>query len=388
MRLLIVDSYYSSFLNSFYEAHPEVKSLPFADHWQGLMSECFGTADFYSSNLRKLGHEAQEVIANNEILQRQWAVENNIKLRFGWCPSLHIYRDKGRLRLDLRRQARWLLEILHAQIRSFSADVLYVQNISWLPTDFLRDIKRHVRLVIGQHASPLPSGKMLGGYDLILSSLPNMVSYFREQGIASEYFRLGFEPRVFSRLSKLDTTYDVAHIGGFGPVHNERNTFLEDVSRQVKVDLWGYGIDNVSADSSLRRKYHGEAWGLAMYNIRHNSRICLNKHITSVSDGFGNNCTLYEATGVGTLLITDYKDNLPELFEPWREVVPYKSPEECAELVKHYLEHEEERLAIARAGQERTLREHTFYHRMQELTDIIERYLHKPEMATQRIFGT
>jgi hypothetical protein len=34
-----------------------------------------------------------------------------------------------------------------------------------------------------------------------------------------------------------------------------------------------------------------------------------------------------------------------------------------------------EREAIARAGQERTLREHTWYHRMQELIDIVERYL-------------
>jgi len=68
-------------------------------------------------------------------------------------------------------------------------------------------------------------------------------------------------------------------------------------------------------------------------------------------------------------------------------VVPYKSPEECSELIKYYLEHEDERLAIARAGQERTLSEHTWFHRMKELTDILDRYLRKPETGARRFFN-
>jgi spore maturation protein CgeB len=84
---------------------------------------------------------------------------------------------------------------------------------------------------------------------------------------------------------------------------------------------------------------------------------------------------LYEATGVGTLLLTDWKENLHEIFIPGKEVVAYRSPEECAELIHYYLTHEEERQAIAAAGQQRTLREHTSYQRMQELVDIVPRYL-------------
>ncbi len=61
--------------------------------------------------------------------------------------------------------------------------------------------------------------------------------------------------------------------------------------------------------------------------------------------------------------------------EPGREIVAYHSVKECIELIGHYLTHEDERAAIARAGQERTLREHTYAHRMQELTEILSRYL-------------
>ena len=73
--------------------------------------------------------------------------------------------------------------------------------------------------------------------------------------------------------------------------------------------------------------------------------------------------------------ITDWKKNLHEMFEPGKEVVAYRTPEECVEMVKYYLDHDDERQAIARAGQQRTLRDHTFHQRMQELVDIVQRYL-------------
>jgi spore maturation protein CgeB len=84
---------------------------------------------------------------------------------------------------------------------------------------------------------------------------------------------------------------------------------------------------------------------------------------------------LFEATGVGTLLITDSKANLEEVFEPGKEVVAYRTPQECVRLARYYLEHEDERKAIARAGQERTLREHTYHHRVRELVETVGRYL-------------
>ena len=86
-------------------------------------------------------------------------------------------------------------------------------------------------------------------------------------------------------------------------------------------------------------------------------------------------CALFEATGVGTLLITDWKANLHEMFEPGKEVVSYRSAEECAEVIQYYLEHDEEREAISRAGQQRTLRDHTYYRRMQELVHVVQKYL-------------
>jgi spore maturation protein CgeB len=76
---------------------------------------------------------------------------------------------------------------------------------------------------------------------------------------------------------------------------------------------------------------------------------------------------LYEATGVGSMLLTDAKSNLHELFEPDAEVVTYCDADELAGRIEYFLDHDEERRAIARAGQERTLRDHTYAKRMEEL---------------------
>jgi spore maturation protein CgeB len=73
--------------------------------------------------------------------------------------------------------------------------------------------------------------------------------------------------------------------------------------------------------------------------------------------------------------VTDWKQNLHEMFEPDVDVVAYRTPRECVEKIRYLLEHEEERAQIARAGQARTLREHTYRSRMAELVALVEKLL-------------
>ncbi len=362
LRFLIIDTYYPAFLSRFYAAHSSLKGCHYQEQWQTLMNTCFGTADFYSSNLKKLGHEAEEVVANCEPLQRQWAREHGIRLQQSKWPWRLLQLDQG-----------WLFQILTAQVKQNRPDVLYIQNISWTNGAFLNEVRPYVSLIIGQIAYPLPN-RQFKSYDLILTSFPHYVPMFRDMGVASEYFRIGFEPRVLDLVSPLKQQYQVTFVGAYSAAHRNGTVFLEQLAGQCSIDFWGYGVDSLAKDSPIRKTYHGEAWGLDMYRILEQSKITLNRHI-DVAGRFANNMRLYEATGVGTLLVTERKDNLSELFEPSKEVVAYQDAKECAELVKYYLEHEQERAAIARAGQQRTLCEHTYYQRMQELLDIVNKYL-------------
>jgi hypothetical protein len=201
------------------------------------------------------------------------------------------------------------------------------------------------------------------------------VSRFRKEGIPSEYLRLGFDPRVLAQLGSTPPASEAVFVGALGRgQHSRGNELLERAARTVPIDFWGYDVDGWPPDASIRRRYRGEAWGLDMYRVLAGARVAVNRHI-DVADDYANNMRLYEATGVGALLVTDAKSNLSELFEPDAEIVTYSNEDELVEKIEHYLHHEAERARIARAGQQRTLREHTYAHRMRELASILARHM-------------
>lgn len=378
MRILIVDTYYDAFLTDFHAQRRKPGFASYADGWRALMDECFGTADYYSSNLRTLGHEAAEIVANDYSLQSHWAREHGMAVGSGYQWKLgRQYKVIPRLRSVPDKSLFY--PILKAQVKEFRPDVLYIQDMVDIDPTFLRVIKAEVpsiKLVVGQIACAISMDADVSCYDLILSSLPHYVQRYREGGTHSEYFRIGFESSILAKLAAPQHRFDLVHIGGYSAVHRERNELLEYLLRQgAPLECWGYGVQSLPDNSPIRDHYRGEAWGLDMYRIRHDSRIVVSRHVASVASHYANIMTLYEATGVGSLLLIDQRSDLNTLFEAGREVAVYNSPEECGELCDYYLSHEAERAAIAAAGQARTLREHTYFHRMQELVEILPRYM-------------
>src|SRR5436305_7970864 len=100
-----------------------------------------------------------------------------------------------------------------------------------------------------------------------------------------------------------------------------------------------------------------------MYQVLRRSRITLNSHIDLAGREAGN-MRLFEATGVGTCLLTDFKDNLDTLFAPDTEVAVWRSIDDCLGLIDRLIGDDGGRAAIARAGQVRTLAQHTYRHRV------------------------
>jgi hypothetical protein len=192
--------------------------------------------------------------------------------------------------------------------------------------------------------------------------------------LRSEYFRIGFEPAVLKRVGDRARRWGCTFVGGISASHYRGTALLTQVAETGLVDFFGYGKNTLRAGSPIAARHHGERWGLDMYRTLGESRITINRHI-DVAERYANNMRLYEATGMGAMLLTDAKDNLGELFEVGREVVAYGSADEAVELVRYYAEHDEERERIAQAGQARTLREHTYELRMKELVEILRAHL-------------
>jgi spore maturation protein CgeB len=235
-------------------------------------------------------------------------------------------------------------------------------------------LRRSNALVAGQIASAAPPDQRLRMFDLLLTSFPHYVERFERAGVAAEYFRIGFDPRVLEQVSDISTEHDVVFVGALNGIRHRRgNRPIAYAARKLTLDVWGYDLRGRTPWSPLRARYRGEAWGIDMFRILASSRIVLNRHITDARQ-YANNMRLYEATGVGSLLVTDAKENLADLFEPGREVVTYRSGHELVAQVRRYQADEDARREIAAAGQARTLRDHTYAVRMSELAEILERH--------------
>lgn len=350
-KCLFINTYYDGFLGSFYAKNPTLLTASYQEQKTLLQAQCFGDSDFYSHGLQAAGWHADDLIINCEPLQQAWAQE-------------HASGAKG-------------LELVLEQVKRIRPDCVYLQDIGLLTKELYQELRPLTELIVGQIAYPLSEHTYLQGFDVIFSSFPHFAERFRAAGITAYYQPLAFEPHILKSLTKFPYStrpIDCSFVGGISPAHGAAYHLLETLAAHLPIHFWGYGVETLPLGSAVKAAHHGEVWAKEMFYLLSASKITINRHI-DVAENYANNMRLFEATGCGALLITDYKDNLNDLFDVGKEIVAYRSPEECIELVNYYLAHPEEAEKIATAGQNRTLRDHTYHKRMQRTARLLSRHL-------------
>ncbi|TSC75471.1 MAG: hypothetical protein G01um101430_313 [Parcubacteria group bacterium Gr01-1014_30] len=79
----------------------------------------------------------------------------------------------------------------------------------------------------------------------------------------------------------------------------------------------------------------------------------------------------FEVPGCKTFFLTEYVRHLEDYYEIGREIEYFRNIPELIEKIKYYLVNEKEREFIAQAGYERTIKEHTFEKRFNEIFKIM-----------------
>jgi spore maturation protein CgeB len=372
LKILVLDSYNPSFLAAHYGARPGLAGAPYDEQIAALMKRSFGTFDAYSAGLRRLGHDAAEVVVNSVTLQRRWAGEHGTRLKSG--PLTKLPGPLGG-----RAARRALAEVAREQIEDFKPDVVYVQELEHFSPRQLRTLRDGVPLLVGQIASAGPGDRTYRECDLLISSFPHYVDRFRSLGMDAEYMPLAFDDRLLERLGNPTAAsareHEITLVGGLSPTTYRRATpLLERLARDFDIDVWGFGAESLDPSSPILRRFHGEIWGLDMYRVFADSKIVLNRH-GEVSAGYANNMRLFEATGAGALVFTEDAPNLGELFEPGAEIVAYSDEEDLRTKLAHYSADDDARRTVAAAGQARTLRDHTYSRRMEQLAGLLEERL-------------
>lgn len=95
----------------------------------------------------------------------------------------------------------------------------------------------------------------------------------------------------------------------------------------------------------------------------------INIYITPRAIRSGIPLRVLEIMACGGFVLVNYQEDLAKEFEEGKEIVMYRSLKEMVEKVRYYLEHEEERKEIARAGYEKVLREYNYAERLRKILE-------------------
>lgn len=374
IKFLKATSYYNEFLNN-YTLTDFNEKLSFDSNRQALMNLCYAWSDFWKINLERRGDfEAQEIVINARPLQKKWAEENGIKFN----------------------HSAWEKEICIEQIKQFKPDVFFLQDV-YNYSNILVNLKNAVpsiKIIIGWDGILYHRKEVFSNCDLILSCVEDTCEFYKTHGFKTHFFKFCFEKSILEKLKPTTRQYPVSFVGNIflsKGYHTQRLKLLAEIARNTRVDIWTgefvkqnnidlkYKVKKILAGEfslvrdieTVSNKNKGSVYGLEMYQVLKDSFIAFNSHGDN-SPTKAANMRLIEATGSGTCLITDWKENIKDYFEPDSEIVTYKTANEAVEKIKYLRNHTEERDKIAKAGQKKTLEYFSFEKRMNEFASLVQ----------------
>jgi spore maturation protein CgeB len=273
-------------------------------------------------------------------------------------------------------------------VSKISTDLSTV-TVNWFSDDhwrfesFSRHLAGHFNWVVTTAKSALPKYRALG--------FPNVI---KSQWACNtlRYFPLG-TPQI----------YDVTFVG---LPHGDRRFIIEALHHAgIRVLVWGNGWENGRIDQdAMIRVFNESKINLNLSNssppqtlagrfidaaireverapitarVRNQTatRLAVLRHYLAKSGSptfpdqiKGRN---FEVPGCGGFLLTGQADNLEDYYAPGKEVACFIGVDDLVAQVRHYLRDQDQRQAIATAGYERTLREHTYIHRFAEIFERI-----------------
>jgi spore maturation protein CgeB len=351
MKVCYLTSYYPPFMDNFFRNH-DCAHLTFSETLSLLLAEFFADTGSLYHYTNTSGNNAFIIISNCEPLQKKWARENGLNFS----------------------EKTWSYEIAYAQLKSYSPDVFYLEYVPEFFGDFTAQVSSFCKKIVSWISSPFNPATKLNNIDIIFSSTPDFVDSFRSNGIKAEYMHPAFDRRILDNVRPSSgKTIPFSFVGGWSDVHINRKKALKQLVGSTPIQLWGYNYKTsyskkqlayyknllVGDEKQILRAYKGEAWGLNMYEIIQNSLITFNIH-ESLLKGYVGNMRMFEASGMGTMILNDNGKNLASLFKPGVEIETYQTIEEAIEKVKYYIANPQKAITIGKNAQQKTLSDYNF----------------------------
>ena len=248
-----------------------------------------------------------------------------------------------------------MLPISEEDEKTYSADITFVGSLyeknhyNEEAGFFSREIKESIDSIILKKAMHWEKGREFFG-SLTEAEAEGLLTYvkpFKEYEVELSYFmELYYIARKVTEI--------------------ERICVLNGLAIQHQVDLYtnseSYALENV--------RIHGKIEYEKAPKIYHYSKINLNMTMRSIETGVPQR--VYDIMAAGGFVLSNFQEEMEELFVPDKEIVFFHTMEELIEKVHYYLKHEDIRKQIAINGYKRVKKDYSYPIALKKILEIIK----------------
>ncbi|NOU90921.1 glycosyltransferase [Paenibacillus sp. LMG 31460] len=270
----------------------------------------------------------------------------------------------------------------------YTPDVILVLNGVSLPLEQVDELRqRGFRTAVWFTDDPYYTDWTVGiapHYDHVFTLELNCVSLYQSIGCTNVYYLpFAVNPKAFYPIvAQSSFQTDICFIG---TAFWNRVRYIDQIAHYLKGKrtlLSGWWWDRLHQYQLLSSSIRLGNWLTPGDTSRYynGAKIVINLH-RPIDDETNRNSMLlqacsvnprtFEISGCSTLQLVDARSEVSRMYVPNQEIVIYSSPEELVYLLDYYLNHEEERREIAFKAYNRTLRQHTYAHRLDQMMSIL-----------------
>lgn len=363
-RLLEISTLY----NEYIKKYDSYNDCTYNELYNNVINDCYCESDFLHRYLQgDYKYETMIVYYNFQILQNKWDTN----------------RDKNPFSILLR------------QIKDFKPNIILVTDLWILSNEQIEMIKECLEYdvhFIAYHFSVIDKQviDVLKSYDMVFTGCEYYKAELSKYSSNVRVIRHAFEPSILGKVKASASMNKLGFVGSVflgSSIHTNRvDMFSELKKNNIEYDYYG----NVSGSMLNPRTFidhfihspekllsrwntinylnnicNPGKYGIEYYNCIAQYTINLNIHAPILMTGAGN-MRMFEVTGIGACLLTDYREENTLLFEEDKEIMVYRNNEELVDKAKYLITNPSAAKKIAQNGQKRTLNEYN-YRRKAEL---------------------
>jgi spore maturation protein CgeB len=267
------------------------------------------------------------------------------------------------------------------QLKKETTTIAWFADDSWRFYNYSKHWAKHFSWAVTTYSYMPPLYARAGQPNVVRSQWAANIKAFMPADPTSDFAKAGVRP-------------DVSFVGGWSRPRARMMAYLE--SRGIKVVAYGSGWGQAGRISAEERNaiFSFSKINLALnpapgfWNKNSLGRLAARASLNHIVPDFHLVSNVrswlhrgvpqikarhFEIPACGGFMMTGAADDLQNFYGLGKEIVIYDSLDDLTKKIQYYLmpDHEAERAAMARAGYERTIREHTYPQRFKEIFDRI-----------------